>query len=344
MTNRDEIARILRGAPGDAIIMVVTFLGTLFLHLEFAVLAGIILSFVLYIVRTSTPRVHVVLPDDSYRHFGYQPDKAQCPQLAIIEIMGDLYFGAVHHVEDTILELEKMNPSQIYLLIRMHHVNQIDFSGIHMLESVIESYRERGGDVFFVRVNPRVRQLMESTGCADYIGPDNFLDEDMAISQIFYHELDPAICIYECPVRAFKECQNLPKRLDLIEVTEESNWADIDVRLIAPEELWQVLYGNGEAPVVVDVREPREYRQGHIAGAISLPLSDILKQNYDLPLDRPVVLVCQSGRRSRRAAFVLQENGFTDLAVLNGGMTAWTAAGLLEATDLWAVPAVQGQV
>jgi SulP family sulfate permease len=337
MTDRAEIARIFRGAPGDAIIMVVTFLGTLFLNLEFAVLAGIILSFVLYIMRTSTPRVHVVLPDDSYRHFGYQPDKAQCVQLTIVEIMGDLYFGAVHHVEDAILDMAKENPGQIYLLIRMHHVNQIDFSGIHMLESVIHNYRERGGDVFFVRVNPRVRHLMETTGCADYIGPDNFLDEDTAISHIFYHVLDPAICIYECPVRAFKECQNLPKRLDLIDVPEDGAWAEIDVALVSPAELWQTLHSNGAPPTtVVDVREPREYRQSHIAEAISLPLSDILKHDYRLPQGQRLVLVCQSGRRSRRAAYALQQDGYTDLAILDGGMTAWTAAGLLEATDIWA--------
>ena len=339
MTDRAEISRIMRGAPGDAIIMVVTFLGTLFLSLEFAVLTGIILSFVLYILRTSTPRVHVVLPDDSYRHFGYQPNKPQCVQLAIVEIMGDLYFGAVHHVEDAILDMAKESTSQIYLLIRMHHVNQIDFSGIHMLESVIHSYRERGGDVFFVRVNPRVRRLMESTGCADYIGPDNFLEEDDAISYIFYHVLDPAICIYECPVRVFKECQNLPKRLDLIDVPDDSAWSEVAADLVTPPELWQMLHSNGSRPplTVVDVREPREFRQGHIAEAISVPLADILNHNFRLPRDELILLVCQSGRRSRRAAYVLRQAGYTELAVLYGGMTAWTAAGLLEATDMFAL-------
>ncbi len=344
MTDRAEIARILRGAPGDAIIMIVTFLGTLFLNLEFAVLVGIILSFVLYIIRTSTPRVHVVLPDESYRHFGYQPDKAQCPQLAIVEIMGDLYFGAVHHVEDAIFDLAKENPSQIFLLIRMHHVNQIDFSGIHMLESVIHNYRERGGDVFFVRVNPRVRRLMESTGCADYIGPENFLDEDTAISTIFNHVLDPAICIYECPVRAFKECQNLPKRLDLIELPDIGSWSEDPLTAVASSDLWQRLHSNGATPpfTVVDVREPREYRQAHIAEAVSVPLSDILKHEYSLPPDQTIILACQSGRRSRRAATVLRQDGYTDLAVLDGGMTAWEAAGLLEATDPWTPIAPQG--
>lgn len=81
MLDKAEIRRILRGAPGDAIIMVVTFLGTLFLNLDFAVLLGILLSFVLYVMRTSAPRVQVVVPDADFRHFLHRPDAPSCPQL-----------------------------------------------------------------------------------------------------------------------------------------------------------------------------------------------------------------------------------------------------------------------
>ncbi len=338
MIDRAEIGRIMRGAPGDAVIMLVTFLGTLFLDIEFAVLAGILLSFVLYIVRTSTPRVHVVLPDDSYRHFTYQPGKESCPQVAVIEVHGDLYFGAVHHVEEQILEYLDAHPDQRYLLIRMHQVNQIDFTGIHMLESVIHSFRERGGDVYFVRVGYRVRRLMESTGCADYIGEDNFLDEDEAIGYLFNHVLDPAICIYECPVRAFKECQNLPKRLDLIGIADPGSSADGVPKLatVSPEALWAAQHRQPpeQPPMIVDVREPREYKQAHIDTAVSLPLSDLLAGDVALPPDQDIVLVCRTGRRSRRAAGILLKAGNERIAVLDGGLQAWEAAGLIEAVEL----------
>ena len=77
MIDRKEIARIWRGARADAAIMIVTFLATLFLHLEFAVLAGILLSFV-YIVKTSVPQVSPVLPDEGFRHFVHQRQKPSC--------------------------------------------------------------------------------------------------------------------------------------------------------------------------------------------------------------------------------------------------------------------------
>lgn len=341
MVDRPEIARILRGARGDAAIMVVTFLGTLFLDLDFAVLAGILLSFVLYVMRTSAPRVQVVVPDENFRHFAVRPGVQPCPQLGIVEILGDLYFGAVNHIEEEILRAAARHPEQRYLLIRMHHVNQIDFSGIHMLESVVRTYRDRGGDVYLMRVGEMTQQLLESTGCLTYIGPGNLLDDDIAIHHIFHHVLDPAICIYECPVRAFRECQNLPKRFELldgapaIQGVVASTGPRLDAPLIAPRELWRVLRltSPSQHPAVLDVREPREYRRSHIAEAQSVPLSSLLKGGLTVANDRPIVLVCQAGRRSRRAAAVLRDLGYGDITVVEGGMQGWEAAGLLTAVE-----------
>ena len=335
MLDKAEIRRILRGAPGDAIIMVVTFLGTLFLNLDFAVLLGILLSFVLYVMRTSAPRVQVVVPDADFRHFLHRPDAPSCPQLGIVEIQGDLYFGADNHIEEAILHNAAAHPEQRFLLIRMHHVNQIDFSGIHMLESLVQTYRDRGGDLFLVRVAPGALRLMQTTGCLSYLGDDNILDEDEAIQRIFRHILDPAVCIYECPVRVFKECQNLPKRFDLITPPLLGHPVLPSLPVVAPRDLWQTLRSAppDARPTVLDVREPREFRRSHIAEAQSVPLSTLLAGGLALSADRPVVLVCQTGRRSRRAAAVLRDLGFNDVTLLDGGMQAWEAAGLLTAVE-----------
>ena len=335
MIDQEEIRRILQGSTGDAVIMVVTFLGTLFLHIETAVLIGILLSFMRYVMRTSTPRVQAVVPDDSYQHFGYDPKRDNCPQLGVIEILGSLYFGAVNYVEDFILDFAAQHPEQRFLLIRMHNVNNCDFSGIHMLESVVRTYRERGGDVFLVRASYRVRQRMEKTGFDQHLGLGNYLDEDKAISQLFYHVLDPAMCIYECPLRVFKECQNLPKRLDLIGFLPEQLDLPDDMLTLAPKELWSQLHqeNNEQIPLIVDVREPREYRRGHIPQAQSVPLPQVTALSSSLAKDQPIVLVCRTSRRSRRAACALVNEGHTNVSILDGGMLAWESAGLLEAID-----------
>lgn len=332
MINRDEIKRIWQGAPGDAAIMMLTLFGTLFLSLEFAVLLGILLSFALYVLRTSSPRVQAVVPDANFKHFIYKPELEHCPQLLIIEILGYLYFGAVGYVEDTILDLMDKNPTQRFLMLRMHSVDHIDFSGIHMLENLVRTYRDRGGDVFMVRVSFTVRKVMESTDFIEYLGEGNCLSDDEAIRFLFNRRLDPAICIYECPVRVFQECQNLPKRVDLVNIPAFVDTQHLHFTTIEPLALWTAIHDKEEKrPFVIDVREPREFEQGHIPDAHSIPLGHILADHLQLPLDRPIILVCRSGRRSRRAAMALTNKGIENITILKGGMAAWEAAGLLEA-------------
>ncbi len=338
MIDREEISRIWRSHPGDAAIMVTTLVGTLFLEIEFAVLLGIIFSLGLYIWRTSTPRIQAVLPDDKFSHFIYRPDKDPCPQLAIIEVYGDLYFGAVNYVEEFITSYADAHPDQRYLLLRLDHVNTCDFSGIHMLESLVRSYRERGGDLFMVGTNRRVEQMMLSSQFESFLGKDHILGEDEAIGLIFNKQLDPAVCIYECPIRAFRECQNLPKRNVLTNIPLMSEIEAHHIMTIAPLELWSWLHpvpGSGfdGRPYIIDVREPREYSQGHIAESKLIPLPKLLSAEVKLPADKQIVLVCRSGRRSRRAAAALQHIGCMNVQILQGGMLAWSAAGLLEALE-----------
>jgi len=288
---------------------------------------------VYYLLRTSKPRVRVVLPSDDFRYFTPRPGRPSCTQLGVVEILGDLYFGAVSHIEEQIMESLAENPSQRFLLLRMYPVENCDISGIHALESIVRSYRDRGGDVYFVHVQRQVRELMVSTGFRDYVGEDHFLDPDEAIPFLFHRVLDPAICIYECPKRVFEYCQNLPKRLDLACPAVTDDLAATEVPTLSPRELWEACHSI-HSPQVVDVREPREYRRAHIPGAAHVPFLNLLEDPAQIPKETPVVLVCQGGRRSARAAAALIARGYTDVSVLRGGMADWTGARLLTAVEL----------
>ena len=181
-----EADRIWRTATGDRFIMLVTFVATLLLPLHFAVLAGILMSLGEHLLRTSTPRVRFLLPDPTFTHFDAQGDRASCPQLAVVEILGDLYFGAVQHIEEKILENLERNPSQRYLLLRLHAVDNCDFSGVHALETVLRLYRARGGDVFMVRVRRPVLDVLRASGFLRQLGEANILPSDTAVSDLFY--------------------------------------------------------------------------------------------------------------------------------------------------------------
>jgi hydroxyacylglutathione hydrolase len=78
---------------------------------------------------------------------------------------------------------------------------------------------------------------------------------------------------------------------------------------------------------VVDVREPEEFVNGHVPGAVNLPQADLATRLNEVPRDRPVFVICQGGFRSLRAAQYLSQCGISDVASVKGGTEAWRAAG-----------------
>jgi len=75
------------------------------------------------------------------------------------------------------------------------------------------------------------------------------------------------------------------------------------------------------------VRQPHEWRAGRIEGAHHIPLTQLPRRLRELDRHTPIVVVCRSGHRSRAAATLLRALGF-DAHNLDGGVNAWTAAGL----------------
>ncbi|MBX3607912.1 MAG: rhodanese-like domain-containing protein [Piscinibacter sp.] len=86
---------------------------------------------------------------------------------------------------------------------------------------------------------------------------------------------------------------------------------------------------NREKAVLIDVCEPAEYAAGHAAGARNVPLGS-LESSSELPKNKslPLVILCQTGARSSRAAGILNKLGFEKTHVLAGGLAAWREANL----------------
>ncbi len=78
---------------------------------------------------------------------------------------------------------------------------------------------------------------------------------------------------------------------------------------------------------VLDVRQPSEWRHGHIRGSRNVPLLHVKSQLAALPRDKTIVTVCASGHRSAAAARMLRRAGF-EVENLKGGMHAWARQGL----------------
>ena len=91
-----------------------------------------------------------------------------------------------------------------------------------------------------------------------------------------------------------------------------------------------VLKVNREKGVLIDVCEPNEHLAGHAVGCKNIPLGQLDKRLNDLPKDKntPVLVMCQSGMRAKRAAAQLRKDGYVNAAAVAGGLRAWREAGL----------------
>jgi rhodanese-related sulfurtransferase len=102
----------------------------------------------------------------------------------------------------------------------------------------------------------------------------------------------------------------------------------ISAPVIRPAELAALLEEDA-AVRLLDVRTPGEYETAHIRGAYNVPLDTLGEHGPELraTVTEPVVLVCQSGQRARKAEDALKSAGMPNLHVLDGGVNGWVAAG-----------------
>ncbi len=202
-----HIRNILRTSRRETAVLLITFSAALFAELEFAIYAGVILSLLIYLSRTSQPLVLDVKPDpapDSY-HFSADSGLPDCPQLKMVRINGSLFFGAVDHVQGYLQQIDAHNPRQKRVLIVASGINFVDLAGAEMLAQEARRRRALGGGLYFYRVKDAVRTLLERGGyLADIGAPNLFAVKTRAVSAI-YPQLDPQIC-RDCKARIFREC------------------------------------------------------------------------------------------------------------------------------------------
>ncbi len=74
---------------------------------------------------------------------------------------------------------------------------------------------------------------------------------------------------------------------------------------------------------LIDVREPNEFKGGHILGARNIPVTQLKQRLQEVRPDKPVYLYCQNGTRAARAANILNKKGYKDLNQLQGGFKKW---------------------
>ena len=204
-----HIKKIMKTSKSETSILGTTFFATLFLELDFAIFLGVMLSLVLYLNRTSKPKVLTRVPDERLpnRKFNTDPSLPECPQLKLVRIDGSLFFGAINHVQETLRRFEQEQPTQKNLLLLAHGINFVDSTGAELIESEAKHRKNIGGKLFIYGAKEAVCEQFRRGGYIDAIGRENiFSSKTEALSVIYNQQLDKNICA-TCDKRIFNECR-----------------------------------------------------------------------------------------------------------------------------------------
>ncbi len=193
-----------------------TFVATVAIRIEVAILLGTILSLGSYLYRTSKPAMRTMgfdsmAPDRQFVVVEDAPQtRTECPQLKLLRMEGSIYFGATQHVGDRLHALRQGTDRPKHLLVMAKSMNFLDLAGAELWKEELERRRAEGGDLYFHRPRPQVLEMWERTGFIHKLGRDHiFPDKRAAINTIFLR-LDSGICA-RCRVRVFWECRELPE-------------------------------------------------------------------------------------------------------------------------------------
>ena len=229
----------------DFAVALTTLVATVTIRLEMAILLGMLLSLMSFLYRTSRPAMRTMgfdsrAPDRQFvvidegegaTAASAGPPQArpapsggsavhavtsvgatflpECPQLKLLRMEGEVYFGATQYVADILHALRSQPNAQKHLLVMVKSMNFIDLAGAELWETELAARRAMGGNLYFHRPRPEVIGMWRKTGFTDLLGPEHqFGDKRSAIASIFTR-LDPEIC-RSCTARIFTECQSVP--------------------------------------------------------------------------------------------------------------------------------------
>ncbi len=208
-----HIHNIVHTSRAEASVLATTFFATLFLELEFAIYAGVMLSLVMYLNRTSRPTITTMAPDPSeinrpMVNIARQP-QPQCPQLRIVRLDGSLFFGAVNHAANLFRNFTDESPEQKHILVLAHSMNFIDVAGAEWLMQEAARLKQLGGGLYLCNPKENVCEFMRKSGLIDAIGEGNVFDSKSEAIQTIFLRLKRDKC-RQCERRVFQECSSVP--------------------------------------------------------------------------------------------------------------------------------------
>jgi SulP family sulfate permease len=173
MINRHQIRVSCRSTPSDLVVFVVTVASCLFLRLDTAIYVGIGVSLVLFLRKTSTPTlVEYAINESGNLAELTDPAQRPHPQISIIHVEGELFFGAADLFQEQVRMLADNQNIRVFIL-RMKNARHLDASTVMAMEYLHDYLRETGRYLLISGSSPDVTRVLENSGLLVKIGREN---------------------------------------------------------------------------------------------------------------------------------------------------------------------------
>ncbi|MEY8744075.1 SulP family inorganic anion transporter [Bacillales bacterium AN1005] len=211
MSERRSFMYVMKTKTSDSLVLLITFLLTVFTSLTTAVEVGLIMAVLLFVKRMSEMlKVAKVLPDPNHKHEKVMDNMVReghdCPQINLYSIEGPLFFGAADRFEKSVMDSLHRRPG--ILLLRMGKVPFMDTTGESNLAHVVKHMERSRGAVLLSGIQAQPLEMLKKTGLIERINPDHMFEHTgEAINYALAH-LDDQKC-KGCKHFAFRECAAL---------------------------------------------------------------------------------------------------------------------------------------
>lgn len=235
LIDQRSIRHIWTTSYSERWILVVSIFTALFVHIQIAILAGVALSLLMFLYRTSRPPLRPRVPDPATPNRKFtdaRPDLPECPQVRVLRLDGSLYFGAVSSFRESLRNLERETPGCKQIAIVMTGANFIDLAGAEALALEARKIKARGGSLYLIRVKESVMGFLKKGGYLKDFGDNRiFWSKTNAFQEIF-QGVDRGIC-RTCDRRVFLECDQFAEEGRSID-------GDTAVKQLSPSRIAQV--------------------------------------------------------------------------------------------------------
>ncbi|MCP3868602.1 MAG: sulfate permease [Gammaproteobacteria bacterium] len=200
----EPVVHAWKAEPQDGVVLVITFLLTIYLapHLEWGIVTGVILSLLLFVIRTMRPRVAELsrYADGTLRDIKVHP-AATSDKIAVIRFDGSLYFGNAGYFEDKVLEVLAAKPDLKFIIVDGEGINQLDSTGEEVLHHLAERLEKNGTHLLVARMKKQFMDTIRATKLLEVMGKDHFFGRIQNALDYAWDSLGSEYDRTTCPLR-----------------------------------------------------------------------------------------------------------------------------------------------